>query len=263
MLLTLALLTVAASPIDQAATALADFRPEDAVRLLQEAKSGGPYTHTEHVRLYEQLGIAYAYLERPEEAVSAFVTMLSLDRTRAISYTLSPKVTFLFEQARNKAAERPEPSVDLSWPRGLGVKDSVPVDVEVLEDPEGFLKKGSLYYRKKGQDSFQHLTLTLPRPGQALERVELPALAPDAAQSAVLQLYLVAQDDHDNEVLLFGSAQRPREVPLSYDPPEPWYGKWWVWAAAGAVVAASAGTAVFAVTRDPPATIDGTFRVAR
>ncbi len=263
MLATLAMLVLAAGPIDDAARALADFRPDDAVRLLEAAKTEGPYTHADHVRLYEQLGIAYAYLERSDDAVAAFVTMLSLDRSRAISYTLSPKVTFLFERARLEAAKRPEPSVDLSWPRGLGVQDKVPVEVEVLEDPEGFLKKGSLYFRKKGQADFQNTTLTLPPAGQTLKRVELPAVAPDTKGGAVLQLYLVAQDEHDNEVLLFGSAQRPREVPLTYVPPEPWYGQWWVWAIAGAVVAASAGTAVFVATQDAPTTIDGTFRVNR
>jgi len=263
LLAELVALLVVASPIDDAAAALADFRPEDAVRLLEEAKHKGPYSHEEHVRLYEQLGIAYAYLEKKDEAVAAFVTMLSLDQTRAISYTLSPKVTFLFEQARNQVADRPEPGVDLAWPRDLAVDDEVPVDIEVLADPGGFLRRGQLYFRQKGQAEFQHRAVDLPAPGKGSERVALPPVAPSATGPAVLQLYLVAQDEADNEVLLFGSAKRPREVPLAYRPPEPWYGKWWVWAIAGTVVAASAGAAVFAATREPPSTIDGTFRVMR
>ncbi len=263
MLCTIALLLVSAGPIDRAATALADFRPDDAVRMLEAAKDKGPYGHFEHVRLYEQLGIAYAYLGRSEDAVGAFTTMLSLDPTRAISYTLSPKVTFLFEQARTEAADHAEASVDLSWPRGLDIEATVPVDVEVLEDPAGFLKRGSLYYRKKGETEFQSRSLLLPMAGSAIKRVELPAVAAGDKAPAVLQLYLVAKDLHDNEVLLFGSAKRPREVALSYTPAEVWYGQWWVWAIAGAVVAVSAGTGVFAATREPPATVEGTFRVQR
>lgn len=263
MLASLALVLVAASPIDEAAAALADYRPEDAVALLETAKSRGPFPHAEHVRLYEQLGIAYAYLEKKDLAVDAFVTMLSLDRTAAISYTLSPKVTFLFEQARNRVADRPAPSVDVAWPRDLAVDDEVPVDVEVLADPAGFLDRARLFYRKKGQDDFRFTSIELPPPGAGSARVALPPMDADAKGPSVLQLYLVAKDEHDNEVLLFGSDQRPREVPLAYRPPEPWYGKWWVWAIAGTVVAASAGAAVFAATREPPPTVDGTFRVLR
>lgn len=263
MLCALALMFMSAGPIDRAATALADFRPEDAVRLLEAAKTEGPYAHPEHVRLYEQLGIAYAYLGRSEDAVGAFTTMLSLDPTRAISYTLSPKVTFLFERARTQAADRAEASVDLSWPRGLDVEATVPVEVEVLEDPAGFLKKGSLFYRKKGETEFKSRSLRLPLAGSAIKRVELPAVAAGDKAPAVLQLYLVATDANDNEVLLFGSAKRPREVALSYAPAEVWYGQWWVWAIAGAVVAVSAGSGVFVATREPPATVEGTFRVQR
>lgn len=262
MLPALLLSLVVSSPIDDAAKALADFRPEDAVKLLEAAKAAGPHPHAQHVRLYEQLGIAYAYLEKKDEAVAAFVTMLSLDRTRAISYTLSPKVTFLFEQARNQVADRPAPGVDLAWPRDLAVDDEVPVDIEVLADPAGFLQKGELFYRKKGAAGFERRAVTLPAVG-GVERVGLPAVAASAKAPAVLQLYLVAQDAQNNEVLLFGSKRRPREVSLAYRPPEPWYGKWWVWAIAGTVVAASAGAAVFAATQEPPTEIDGTFRVMR
>ena len=231
--------------------------------MLEGAKEKGPFTHAEHVRLYEQLGIAYAYLDKKEAAVDAFETMLSLDRTRAISYTLSPKVTFLFEQARNQVADRPAPSVDLSWPRDLAVEDTVPVDVEVLTDPGGFLTRAQVFFRKKGVSEFESASLELPGPGAGAARVELPAVAAGDRASAVLQLYLVAKDQKNNEVLFYGAPNRPREVSLVYQPPEPWYDRWWVWAIAGSVVAAGAGAAVFMATQEPPSTIDGTFRVIR
>ena len=262
-LIALCALLAAQSPVDRAAAALADFRPEDAVQLLEEAKASGPFLHAEHVRLYEQLGIAYAYLERSEEAVQAFVTMLALDPTRAISYTLSPKVTFLFEEARKKAQARPEPAVDVSWPRDLKVDDPIPVDVEVLADPEGFLRRGRLFFREKGEAEFDSVTLELPPPGRDLRQVKVPPQAAGARGPKVVELYLVAQDDRSNEVLRFGSPERPREVSLAYEPPDPWYGKWWVWAIAGSVVAATAGTVAYAATREPAPTVDGTFRVLR
>ncbi|MCA9552535.1 MAG: hypothetical protein KC933_21055 [Myxococcales bacterium] len=254
------LLAAAPSPVEEAAAALADFRPEDAVQLLEAAKEDGPFPHEEHALLYEELGIAYAYLERSDDAVRAFVTMLALDPTRAISYTLSPKVTFLFEEARKQARGRPEPALDVSWPRDLKVEDPVPVDVGVLADPEGFLQRGRLYFREKGQADFQSLTLQLPPPGRDLRQVKVPPLAAGATEPKVVELYLVATDARDNEVLLFGSAARPREVSLAYEPPDPWYGKWWVWVIAGSVVAATAGTVAYAVTREPSPTVDGSFR---
>src|SRR5688572_29310831 len=93
--------------LDQGAKALVDFRPEEAIVLLERAKTEGPYGYDDHAKLYEQLGIAYAYLDRSEDALAAFDMLLAIDPTRAISYTLSPKVTFLFEQARSKAGARP------------------------------------------------------------------------------------------------------------------------------------------------------------
>src|SRR5215475_6029688 len=120
------------SLLDQGVKALADFRAEDAIALLERAKKEGPYGRPDYIRLYEQLGIAYGYLDKNEDALKSFDMLLALDSGRAISYTLSPKVTFLFEQARSRASERPPPDIDLGWPLGLTVEDRIPVDVEVL-----------------------------------------------------------------------------------------------------------------------------------
>lgn len=251
------------SLLDAAAAALADFRPEAAVTILARARTEGPWRHADHVLLYEQLGIAHAYLEQTEEAREAFRVMLTLDPTRAISYTLSPKVTFLFEQARRDAAERGPPALDMSWPRDLTVDRTIPIDVEVVADPDGLLRRAELHYRLKGAPTFAARSLDLPPPGERAVRVELPPMAASSARSEAVELFLVAQDRSGNEVLLFGSERRPREIGLAYVPPDPWYGKWWVWAIAGSVVAASAGAAAFAATRDPGSTVDGVFRVER
>jgi hypothetical protein len=257
----LLLLAIAApNSLDKAAKALADFRPDDAVALLTKAKDEGPYPHADHVRLYEQLGIAYAYLERGEEARHAFDVMLALEPTRAISYTLSPKVTFLFEQARKSASARPTPAIDLSWSRDLTVDDPIPIAIEVVADPHRFLSKARVHYRTKGLPTWKETTIDLPEPGQ-VTRIELPPAAPGSQQSEAVEVHAVAYDAQGNEVLLWGSERRPRDIGLRYEPPDPWYGKWWVWVAAGAVVAAGAGTAVFFTTRADPATTPGSFVV--
>lgn len=253
----------AQATLKEAAAALADFRAEDALVLLEKAKTQGPHDHADHVLLYEELGITYAYLENTDHALSAFRMMLALDPARAISYTLSPKVTFVFEEARKRAAERTAPSVDLAWPRDLQVDLPVPIDVEVLADPEGFLSRARLYYRQKGTTDWLQQDLALPAPGAPAVRTELPPLSLNAKDNQTLELFLVARDAANNEVLLFGSSRRPREIALAYVPPDPWYGKWWIWAIAGTVVAVGAGTAVFAATREPGAEIDGDFRAIR
>ncbi len=248
------------STLDQGAKALADFRAEDAIALLEKAKKEGPYGRPDYIRLYEQLGIAYGYLDKNEEALKAFDMLLALDAGRAISYTLSPKVTFLFEQARSRAAERAPPDVDLGWPLGLTVEDKIPIDVEVLADPLGFLKRAKLYSRVRGMPSYKSTEISLPGPHQHLE-VEIPPPAAGSTQPELVDLYLVAYDDRGNEVYQWGAENRPREIPLRWVPPDPWYGKWWVWAIAGTVVAAGASVAVFTVTRTPGPTINGSLKV--
>jgi hypothetical protein len=77
----------------------------------------------------------------------------------------------------------------------------------------------------------------------------------------VLQLYLVASDPDGNQVLMLGDPARPREISLSFEKPEAWYRKWWVWALVGGVVAAGTGTAVYFGLQEPPDRIHGTFQL--
>ncbi len=245
--------------LDQGCRALAEYRVEEAIRLLIQAKGEGPYTYQDHVRLYEQLGIAHAYLDQKEQALEAFDMLLALDPGHALSYTLSPKVTFLFEQARKAAREHQPPMVDLSWPKDLQVIDPVPVDVEVIADPKNFMKWGNLQARRKGTLEFKTTYFKIPPKGQ-YHRIELPPTDPDAAEDKVLQIYLSVHDQSGNQVLMLGTERRPREIPLKYEEPKPWYNKWWIWAIVGSVVAAGTGTAVYFLLQKPPDTVTGSFR---
>jgi hypothetical protein len=51
--------------------------------------------------------------------------------------------------------------------------------------------------------------------------------------------------------VLWASSDRPREVPLRWDPPTPWWRTWWVWAIAGTAVAGATGIAVYAAQWEP------------
>jgi tetratricopeptide (TPR) repeat protein len=248
--------------LDRAGLHLAAFRADEALAELRAAQRQGPFTHAEHVRLYAQLGVAHAYLGDKEAAAAAFGMALALEPSFGVSYTLSPKVTFLFEQARGRAGRQPPPTVALSWPHDLEVGEPVPIDVEVLSDPKGFLARGILLHRLRGGPQWQSQSFAMPAPGE-YTRIVLPAVAPDAVRPERLQLYLTVQDGQENEVLVVGSADVPREINLAYDPPAPLYTRWWLWAAIGGAVAIGATTAGILLTREPPDEIGGSFRVAR
>ena len=244
--------------LESGAKALAAFRVKDALRHLRRARNKAPFSHEAHIRLYEQLGIAHAYLGKEKKALEAFDMLLSLAPQHLLSYTLSPKVTFLFERARKQKRRRP--AITLTWPRNLSVSKPVPVDVEVLDDPKEFLNTAEIHVRRKGKPTFDRVEVKLFKPGDYL-RVTLPPI--HATQPETLQVYVTASDKKGNEVLSWASKETPRELSLGYSPPQKWYKKWWVWATIGTAVAAGTGAIVYGVTRDDPATVGGEVDIGR
>jgi tetratricopeptide (TPR) repeat protein len=249
----LALLSTTIS-LDAATAALAEFRVEEALRLLERAKTEGPYRYADHVRLYEQLGIALAYAGRNEEAIAAFDHMLAIDPAHALSYSLSPKATLPFERARQRAIARPAPGLDLALPRGKETHDPLPIDLDVLADPFRFLATAKIFYRAQ-PEAWKTIEVALDDPSRR-HRAVLPPISPREA-AAVVEIYVVVEDRRRNEVMLLGTEQKPREIPLSYTPPEPWYERWWVWTTAGVLIAGGATTAVLLATQNEDPTISG------
>ena len=237
---------------------LAAFEVTEAIRYLTQATKLAPYTHFQYVRLHEQLGIAHAYLGNKRLARESFDMLLSLAPRHLLSYTLSPKVTFLFEQARRQLQQIPQ--IELRWPRVLKVFQPVPIELEVLADPKQFLKTATIYTRKKGDTRFHRFDISLHKPSTH-QSIVLPSL--ESKRAETLQLYAIASDAQGNEVLSWASKENPREIPLAYHPPTRWYRKWWVWATIGGVVAAGTGAVVYGVTRSPSDTVSGSVTVSR
>jgi hypothetical protein len=246
--------------LDAAANALKAFRPEETVAILEQARSHGPYTWADYVRLHELLGVAHAYLERRDDASRDFEMLLALEPSHALSYTLSPKATFVFEQVRRKRGEDPPPGVDVAWRRDLKVSDAVGIDVEVVADPLSFLKRATIFTRERGGASWSSHPFALPAIGTS-RRELLPALEPAPTHDTALELYLVAYDDAGNEVLRSGSAAHPREIPLRYEPPPAWYAHWWV-PVIGAAVVAGAAAGIYAATRPLPGTVSSSTNLS-
>ena len=242
------------SSLVKAENALANFRVEQALPLLVAAQKAGPHARNTHARIYEQLGIAHAYLGHRQQATNAFRSLLYVKPNHLLSYTLSPKVTFLFENARKKLT-RP-PAVAVNWPRGLSVDTTIPVDIEVVSDPRGLLTHATLHVRSRGQKDYRVVAVALPK-AERYKRVLLPARR--LQRPDTLQLYLRAYDKAGNEILHWAKPDSPREIALSYSPPQPWYRKWWIWTVAGSMVAAGTGLVVYGLTREPPDNIPGSF----
>ena len=239
--------------------AVAAFQPETAVRELTGALAAGPHNHETLIQIHEQLGIAHAYLGDEPAAITAFDTLLALDPRHLLSYTLSPKVTFLFERVRRDRQRVPAPAVDLNWPRDLSVTQPIPLDVEVVSDARRQLARATVEVRRKGEPNYRAIDLPLAAPG-TYRRVWLPPVGGNRAE--VLQFHLRAYDGDGNEVRRWGSAKQPRELALGYREPLPWYRRWWAWTLAGSAAALATGVTVYALQKEPPATVGGGLGVS-
>lgn len=240
--------------LGQGAAAVAAFQAEEGVRLLEKARQTGPFTHAQLVLLYEQLGIAYAYLGRNDEAHLTFLRLMDIAPRHAISYFLSPRVTFIYERARTEAQVGVAPSLDLQWRATTLAEEPLELRIALSGRPVGVTQIG-LGVRLRGEEQYTVLRRPLE---EGVARVELPPL--DPAGALTRQLFVVGLDALGNEVLELASRTSPREITLKPDLSPRWYQRWWVWVATGAVVAAVTSTVIYFVTRPPPQTVPATLQ---
>jgi hypothetical protein len=243
----------AAAQVAAGKRALAKLDVDLARVALDAADRGGPLDHDAHVTLWEQRGIAAAYVDDERAASAAFDMLLALDPGHFLSYTLSPKATFVFEKVRNATRVRGVPALDVNWPHGQRVGDPVPLDLEIVADPKQFLRRATVFVRTRGEPRWRAADLSLAATGE--HHLVLPPV--EAARPVSLELYLRAYDDRGNEVLAWADPDRPREIPLRYDPPVPWYRRGWFYAAVGTAVAAGVGLTVYELTIAPPDKVTG------
>jgi hypothetical protein len=233
--------------------ALDKFDVDAAKAALDAGAAHGPLARDANITLWEQRGIAAAYNDDAPHAREAFDMLLALDPGHFLSYKISPKATFVFEEVRNQEAHR-VPELDVDWPRDDKVGQPVPLAVGVLADPKKLLDHAEVYVRTRGEKSWR--AADLPLHAGSDQQVVLPPVIATAPTS--LELYLRAYDAHGDEVLQWADAQHPREIALRYEPPQPWYRKWWVITIAAGAVAAATGVIVYEATLAPPDTINGT-----
>jgi hypothetical protein len=248
----------AAAQIARGKEALSQGADVEAAKLaLDAAERGGPRDHEANIQLWQQRGIAAAYVDDDTAAAAAFDMLLALDPSHILSYRLSTKATFVFEDVRRRLAGRPTPAIDVRWPSGQKIGERIPLDVEVVADPKRFLRRATLFVRTRGEPAWRAADLALP----ASHRTGLVLPPVRAGTPTSLELYLRAYDDGGNEVLAWANPKQPREIPLRYDPPPPWYRRPWVWITSGGVLAAGTGILVYALTLAPPDRVSGSATV--
>src|SRR3954470_17147097 len=125
--------------------ALAALDVDLARQALDAAERGGPLDHDANVTLWEQRGIAAAYVDDEPGATAAFDMLLALDPSHILSYRLSPKATFVFEEVRKEMQRTGAPALDVHWRHGQAVGDRIPLDLEVLADPKRFLRRATVF----------------------------------------------------------------------------------------------------------------------
>ena len=244
----------APAKLAQSKAALDEQNVETANQALDAAAKAGPLDHDANISLWEQRGIAASFAEDDAQARTAFEMLLALDPGHFLSYQLSTKATFRFEKVRNETKSIGAPALDVDWAFGQKVGSPVKIDISVLADPKQFLTKATLFVRTRGEQAWRAADVPLTA-AQKDHHLVLPAVQANKAVS--LELYLKAYDERGNEVFTWAQPTRPREIPLRYDPPRPWWQKWWVITIAGAVAVGGTAGIVYAVTREPPSTVGG------
>ncbi len=251
----------AAAMIARGKEALSRDADVEAAKLALDAaeRDGGPRDHEANVLLWQQRGIAAAYVDDDAAAAAAFDMLLALDPSHILSYRLSTKATFVFEDVRRRIEQRGAPAIDVRWRLGQKVGERIPLDVEVVADPRQFLRRATLFVRTRGEPRWRAADLALPAGGDRQARLELPAV--QATRPVSLELYLRAYDDRGNEVLAWAGPDQPREIPLRYDPPPRWYRRPWVWITGGSVIVAATAAVVYALVAEPPDRVPGSVTV--
>ena len=221
----------AASKLADSTQAITALDLDAAKADLDAAEQTGPLDHDEHVKLWEQRGIVAAYIDDDGRLRSARSTCCSRSIPATSSATTSRRRRRSCSRscATRRIARRPRSTCSGSAAARSAIRCRS--TVEVVADPKQFLRRATLFVRTRGEASWRAADVALQtRSAASCCRRSTPT------KPVSLELYLRAYDEHGNEVLTWADPARPREIPLRYDPPTPWYRTWWAITIASSVV---------------------------
>lgn len=245
-----------------------DAEDLDAARsALELALTQGPYRLDQVVQLYRGLGVVRAYFDDAAGARWAFERLLTIAPTAQLPYTTSPKATFLFQEVRDALRSRPALRIDLTTPAVAALEQPIDVMVVRAADPLAAVRRIEVWHRLKGKADFERIPVAAVAIGERAT-VHLPAVPAAQAQvdedgvaKAIVEIAVVALDADGWEIARTPDPSSPREVPVGFDAPGPWYTRWWLWGIAGGAVVLAGGATAVLLLQPPPAAIPFSYRV--
>jgi tetratricopeptide (TPR) repeat protein len=212
-------------------------------------------TRDQRARAYEYLGMSWLILGKKARAREAFEELLAIDPHYTLSDpSHSPKLREFYDDVR--ASFVPgygrgggEAELEHSAPAGATAGRPLEVEVVVIRGAP-LVQSVTLHARRqglltwateamRGQDGRFRSSYTPPREGN----------------DYTLEYYIEARDDKGRVVARLASPERPMALPVrgAPVPPQPWFKRWYVWAAVGAVVAGAAvGGIVYGTSERAP-----------
>ena len=227
-------------------------------------------TREDRVRAYEYLGMSWLILGKKPKARAAFEELLAIDPHYTLSDpSHSPKLREFFESVRTSfvpgyGRSEGEAELEHSAPTGATAGRALEMQVVVIRGAP-LVQTVTLYARRQGLLEYT----TAPMRGDA-NRWKLSYAPPRDVADYTLEYYVEARDNKGRVVARVASPERPIPMPVHGVPatsfgasgPPPWYKRWYVWAAVGAVVAGGAIAGAVAGTAEkapkgslPPGTV--------
>jgi tetratricopeptide (TPR) repeat protein len=223
-------------------------------------------TRDDRARAYEYLGMSWLILGKRAKARAEFEELLAIDPHYTLSDpTHSPKLREFFEQVRTSFVPgygKSAGDAELEHEAPTGATAGRPLEMQVVVIRGAPLVHGvTLFARRQGLLEYA----AAPMHGDA-GRWKLSYTPPREVADYTLEYYVEARDEQGRVVARVASPERP--IPLAVrgvavvSGPTPWYKRWYVWAAVGAVVAGGAVAGAVAGTAEkapkgslPPGTV--------
>jgi len=224
-------------------------------------------TRDDRARAYEYLGMSWLILGKKPKARAAFEELLAIDPNYTLSDpSHSPKLREFFDEVRGSfvpgygGKSAGEAELEHDAPTGATAGRPLEMRVVILRGGET-VRLVTLFARRQGL--LEYATASLRGDGNRWKASYTPAR--DVADYT-LEYYIEARDDRGRVVGRVASPERPISLPVHGVPavtgPTPWYKRWYVWAAVGAVVAGGAITGAIVGTAEkapkgslPPGTV--------
>lgn len=212
-------------------------------------------TRDQRVRAYEYLGMSYLILGKKPRAREAFEELLAIDPHYTLSDpSTSPKLREFYDDVRASFVPgygRSGGEAELEHAAPTGATAGRPLEMQVVVIRGAPLVKSvTLHTRRQG---------LLTYAGEAMRgedgRFHSSYTPPRETNDYTLEYYVEARDDKGRVLARVASPERPIALPVrgAPVPPQPWFKRWYVWAAVGAVVAGAAvGGIVYGTSERAP-----------